>query len=162
MARSVEFRIMQGYSLNQATGCWEWTQGKSDGGYGRVMVNRKRWLVHRLAAVLWLDFDDNPAKFVCHRCDNPCCFNPEHLFIGTPQDNTDDMVAKGRRNVPHNWNPYAKAKLTPDQIREIRAIGYSEGSRSVAKRYGVTFQAISLIRRGKVFADLPESGDTYV
>jgi hypothetical protein len=79
-------------------GCWNFTGRLSDEGYGRVSYKGKNVTVSRLAAHLWLRFDLNSPLNVLHRCDNPRCFNPKHLFIGTLSDNTIDSVRK-RRHV---------------------------------------------------------------
>lgn len=81
-------------------GCHEWRGARRAGGYGAVSVAvRQTDYAHRVA---WqLAFGPIPdGMFVCHRCDNPPCCNPEHLFLGTNADNMRDMVAKGREQ-PH-------------------------------------------------------------
>lgn len=79
------------------SGCWEWTRKLNNKGYGIVSFKTNGTkLVHRIAAGLWLGFDTRSSLLVCHHCDNPLCFNPWHLFIGTHSDNTLDSVTKGR------------------------------------------------------------------
>ena len=77
--------------------CWEWTASVTDHGYGRMSYGNHVYRVHRLAAHLWLGLDlaDQSIK-VCHDCDNPPCFNPDHLYLGTQKDNNRDMVQRGR------------------------------------------------------------------
>jgi hypothetical protein len=77
------------------TGCWLWTGGKNHG-YGRISFNGKNFLAPRIA---W-EFTNGPIPDgldVLHRCDNPPCVRPDHLFLGTLKDNYDDMVQKGRK-----------------------------------------------------------------
>lgn len=75
--------------------CWEWTAGGNQMGYGQLRMNGKPILAHRLSYELY--YGVKPGKlFVCHHCDNPPCCNPKHLFLGTCQDNVDDMMRKDR------------------------------------------------------------------
>jgi hypothetical protein len=79
-----------------SNGCWNWTGGLTSAGYGRVHFITRNVGVHRLAAHLWLGMSMDSEEFVCHRCDNPKCFNPEHLFLGTQKDNMQDCSRKHR------------------------------------------------------------------
>jgi hypothetical protein len=84
--------------------------------------------------------------WVCHRCDNPPCCNPAHLFLGTDLDNHADMIAKGRRAVfAGDANP--GAKLTPGQVEEIRSATGLQ--REIAARFGISEASVGLIKRGK-------------
>ena len=77
-------------------GCWIWL-GATSNGYGHTRFNGKTERVHRVAACLYLGFDINDKKtLVLHKCDNPSCFNPEHLFLGSPALNMKDCAKKGR------------------------------------------------------------------
>lgn len=79
--------------------CLVYPPTKRDG-YGRIRVDGKSWLAHRFSWVL-ANGPIPEGMYVCHRCDNPPCINPEHLFLGTQTDNMRDMAAKGR------WNSWA-------------------------------------------------------
>ena len=83
---------------------------------------------------------------VCHRCDVRHCVNPEHLFLGSSQDNMSDKVAKERQARGASVHT---AKLTKEQVSEIRA---AHGEyRSIGKRFGVTGETVSLIKRRKTW-----------
>ncbi|MCK5614319.1 HNH endonuclease [Candidatus Pacearchaeota archaeon] len=78
------------------SGCWEWSGATNKDGYGVTRYDGVSQLAHR-AAYIWLNGSIPNDMCVCHNCDNPKCINPAHLFIGTQQDNMDDMAKKGRR-----------------------------------------------------------------
>lgn len=128
------------------SGCWEWQGHRDRDGYGFMSLGGRNRRVHRVAAALWLNFDLASSLFVCHRCDNPPCFNPAHLFIGTPADNAADMRQKGRSHVVPNVYPRTRecevcgSTYEPDQDHRGRSITCSKEcaieSRS-AKRRGV-------------------------
>ena len=78
-------------------GCWEWKRSKTKFGYGQFTVNKIHILAHRMAYAIF--YGEVPTSLcVLHRCDNPSCVNPEHLFLGTYLDNNRDMSLK-RRSV---------------------------------------------------------------
>lgn len=75
--------------------CWEWKGTKLEGGYGQVRIDCKCYLAHRVSWVLF--FGEIPeGTLVLHKCDNPSCINPYHLYLGSQQDNIDDKMKRGR------------------------------------------------------------------
>ena len=96
-----------------ANGCWLWRGGKNKKGQGVVRYEGKNWITSRLA--WYLTSGKTPPKmYVCHKCDNASCINPEHLFLGTPKDNTQDMINKGRRR-PERPKLKIWSKCHPDR-----------------------------------------------
>lgn len=96
----------------KSDGCWLW-QGRLDkNGYGNFCMEYKNWFAHRLAYT----FVKGPIPddmVVCHQCDVPDCVNPNHLFLGTQQDNVKDMVFKGRQKGPGHARGTPKARKMP-------------------------------------------------
>lgn len=89
---------------HQPGGCWEWTGCVDSKGYPKLRNHYKRVSAHRLSFEIFSGVKPSSSDCVCHRCDNPGCVNPEHLFVGTSSDNMKDMVRKGRdvgnRTIP--------------------------------------------------------------
>jgi len=84
-----------GYTVTPS-GCWEWNGGRHSAGYGVLNVHGKSHYAHREALQISLGRNLGPDMYACHKCDNPPCMNPAHLFEGTLQDNNKDMHHKGR------------------------------------------------------------------
>jgi hypothetical protein len=122
--------------------CWHWTGKRSWDGYGRVRVDGRDIMAHR--AVWLIEVGPIPEEmFVCHRCDNRLCVNPEHLFLGTHDENMQDMVKKRRQRAGER---HPSAKLSAAAVRAIRQ-DYANGlstQQELAARFGV---APSLIHR---------------
>lgn len=137
-----------------ADGCWNWTASVDGGGYGQLSAGQGR-TPHKAHRVSWeLHFGPVPdSLWVLHRCDNPPCVRPDHLFLGTQADNNRDAWAKGRMAAPKPETPWPNARLTPDQASEIREI-YSLGQVSLAtlaRSYGVSVSSIHNIVRGRTW-----------
>ena len=114
--RSLEDRLTEKRRITEA-GCWEWTKSVTGHGYGRMSYQNHVYRVHRLAAHLWLGLDiSDPSVAVCHHCDNPPCFNPDHLYLGSQRTNVRDMHQRGRGYPgPQKWTHCANGhELTPE------------------------------------------------
>lgn len=140
------------------SGCWEWEASRNTHGYGQISAGRQdaagrnvpllaprvSWELHRGAIP--------DGLLVCHRCDNPPCVNPDHLFLGTKADNNADMAAKCRTL---NGERRPQSKLTDSQVVEIRSRFAAGGitQAALAAEYGVSQSNISLILARKRRAD---------
>lgn len=150
-------RLLARREIDPATGCWNWTAGLTSRGYGKIKFGGKTYAVHRLAAILWCGLDPESRLQACHSCDNPRCFNPEHLFPGTNLENVQDMMAKGRHHFGSNH--YA-ARLQASDIPTIRRrLAIGDGPTAIARSYGVHVSAIRHIASGKNWKHLPAESE---
>lgn len=126
--------------------CWPWKGPGDKDGYGRMKIGDGTVRAHRVAWALGHGFDPGDA-LVLHRCDNPPCCNPAHLFLGTHTDNVRDMHSKDRW-VDRKGSRHPLAKLTEESVAEIRhrrAAG--ETGRALAREFGVAESRISTLVR---------------
>lgn len=121
--RPLESRFWEKVNILDPESCWEWQSSiKPNNGYGVFGIDGRMRLAHRVAFTLSVgDIPDDTQ--VLHRCDNPKCVNPAHLFLGTHLDNMRDKVRKGRQSRAGRGpkgEDAATSKLTEKQVREIR------------------------------------------
>lgn len=138
--------------------CWAWKGATNKGGYGRVTVPATLGKYISLTAhrVSWEIHNGSIPQGLCvlHRCDNPPCVNPEHLFVGTRKDNAIDMFKKGRRYTPRGE---CLSKLTEIQVKEIRqrfSGAERPAKRALAREYGVDHSTIRSLLRGDTWKHL--------
>lgn len=80
----------------EAGECWLWQGNTTTGGYGQIYYDGRTWRVHRLAWIFTHSAEIPNGYVICHKCDNPPCCNPNHLFLGTQEENMKDAARKGR------------------------------------------------------------------
>jgi hypothetical protein len=133
-----------GDKVKKSDYCWTWTAGKDKKGYGRMWVDGKDRRATHVA--LFLTTGVWPTEQVLHKCDNPECVNPDHLFVGSIADNMADKFAKGRQaKGEQNGN----SKLTAEDITRIRSSPAS--SKQLARELDVHPSSVWLIRARKIW-----------
>lgn len=145
---TIEEKLKANYFENE-NGCWIWKGGKNSRGYGSINIgNRKTAQVHRIAFKLWKgELPDD--LFVCHHCDEPLCINPDHLFLGTNQDNIDDKMFKGRAYTGvHLGEKNESSILTDEKVKEIKKLLLQKKKyqSEIAKQFKVSKQCITDIK----------------
>ena len=130
------------YIIDVSSGCWQWVGSVTIYGYGRMRVDAKNVMAHRFSYELHVGKIPE-GLFVCHKCDNRKCVNPEHLFVGEHQDNMTDMVKKNRQAVgSRNGN----AVLSENDVLLIRASRDIIEQKELAKIFGCSQPTVSRIQ----------------
>jgi hypothetical protein len=134
--------------IKSKASCWD-VAPTAKGGYGKIKFLGKTYLYHRMSYMLYCGTIPD-EMMVCHKCDNPKCVNPDHLFLGTAQDNMSDKIQKGRHKGAKSGFMHHNAKLNDfevESIRQMLASGHTQ--RSIANIYSVSQSIISRIKTGK-------------
>jgi hypothetical protein len=142
-------RIGSQYHVNPTTGCWEWSGSKDKDGYGKIHARENgilvRFSAHRLSYMLH-NGDIPEGLWVLHKCDNPSCINPDHLFLGSVKDNVRDMNGKGR---------HRKEKLTEPEVMEMyRSHQNGVSAYQIAAKFGISHNHAWKIVTGKAWVHL--------
>lgn len=149
-------KFLQLVSPEPNTGCWIWAGHYFKSGYGCFAkfkfkgrkAHRASWVVHH--------GEIPDGMYVCHKCDNKYCVNPDHLFLGTAKDNIQDYWRKGKGKAPkqESWQKargirHGRSKLSEEQVFFIKT-NYAS-NKELAKMFGVDASLIYLIRKGKIW-----------
>lgn len=143
-------------------GCWEYNGYINKCGYGTFMIyspmhapKKRKYRAHRVSYAFHKGVDPGES-LVCHRCDNPRCINPGHLFLGSDMDNAQDRVSKGR-SAPQDGETNPRSKVTRNIVLQIVAdIQSGMTNTDISVRYPVSHGQISLIRLGKSWRRVTE------
>jgi hypothetical protein len=151
MAKTQKQKLLDGHDVDKETGCWNWTGRLAENGYGRVSApgGNAYHLAHRAS---YREFvGPIPSGLcVCHKCDNRRCINPEHLWLGTRDDNMKDMVAKNRSLVGEK---HPNSRLDAELVRQIRED--AREYRAIAAEYGITFGMVGHIKLRRAWRHVP-------
>lgn len=146
-----EDRFWRGVEKAGPSDCWLYVRGQNRGPYGRFQSGGKG-SPHVGAHRYSYEMHHGPipeGMFVLHSCDNPRCVNPAHLSVGTPKDNTADMIRKGRaRPVAPKGVNSPNARLNDEAVRIIRA-NPEISDRELARRFGVATRTVHRVRVGE-------------
>lgn len=127
--------------------CWEWSGARHHTNYGHYGILYRSFLSHRVSFALWNGRD--PRGWMLHRCDNPPCCNPNHLYEGTPADNNRDTMMRGRVNRCRG-DAHPDCKIPDAAILEIASMDLRKGMYGpLIEKYGVSYKTLWAISRGK-------------
>lgn len=137
--------LIAAYCKPDANGCWIWTRSYRGNGYAQLTLSGRRQVAGNRAAYSAFHGAIPAGMFVCHSCDVPACCNPEHLFLGTPKDNTQDCVRKGRLRPGRVGAPKKLVDSDKSRIRELRVAGLLQ--REIARLFNVSQVRVSQVLR---------------
>lgn len=138
--------------VQKTNGCWLWTGGQTEDGYGVFYIGKKNVWAHRYS--FFLAYERWPFPIARHVCDNPSCVRPDHIVAGTQLDNIRDREERGR-TARRQGEDHAQVKLTKADVLEIRRLSsLGRTGRSIAKQYNISASHVSCIRLGRVWRHL--------
>jgi len=147
MRTKIADRFWSKVDIGNMDDCWNWTasvRNKKEG-YGAFWYKGRHHPAHRIALFLQSGIlGDNASRQTCHKCDNPKCCNPNHLFFGTHIDNNNDKVKKGRQSRGEKVNT---AKLTECEVVKIRALKGVKSYKEIANTFNISTAYVGEIMR---------------
>lgn len=153
-ARMREMRLRQSGTLEERffsrfqqveSGCWQWRSHTDKDGYGVLPGDRQNIRAHRLSFEIHVGCIPD-GMIVCHKCDNPGCVNPDHLFVGTAKDNAQDALIKRRHYIGEK---NGRSKLTREDVQYIRKS--SRNTIELAEILGVAQSTVNRVKRGDLW-----------
>jgi len=153
--RDLKARILTRVKFNENS-CWEWQLGRVKFGYGKIKLSnpRRDYPVHRVTYMLWKT--DPKKMLVLHKCDNPPCCNPNHLFLGTYDTNNKDRAKKGRSRDQYG-EKNNMSKLTSSEVLEILQMKGKVKSNELSIKFNVNRRHIERIWKKELWNHLKES-----
>ena len=154
MTETIESRFWSKVNKLSPEECWPWIGAKSSWGYGNFRFRKKPWPAHR---VVWvLNHGEIPkGMYICHKCDNPPCCNPDHLFMGTPKENTADMFNKGYNHNHLRGSNHPLARFNENEILEIKKLLHHGVKQThIARMFNTRQSHISKIKRNEIWGYL--------
>ena len=137
--------------------CWIWLACKDKNGYGQFYLNGKSEKSHRVSYMLANRCSILKNFNILHKCDNPCCVNPKHLFLGTQKDNVKDMIHKGRRSDTKG-NANGHAKINDQDVIEIKRLFHEDklNQTQISQLYPINNRMISRIITGQAWSHIKD------
>ena len=144
-------RLERHYIPEPNSGCWLWLGATNSRGYGGLRIDGRTYSAHRASYEIYHRCKLDRSISVCHRCDNPACVNPDHLFLASHQDNMIDRGVKGRSRGPiGEANP--NTRITAQQAAAIKSD--TRPLRKIADEYGLSISGVHGIRSGATWKHL--------
>jgi hypothetical protein len=149
----IKERLLKSIEVDNKTGCWNWTRHRNQDGYGGVWYQGKTRRASRVAFEAFVSPIPD-GQLVLHKCDNPSCINPDHLFLGTHKDNAEDRNRKQRQS---HGERHPKAKLSTEQVKQYKLLrqaaryflGPHEGSKLARTVSGISRTTAEHIDSGR-------------
>lgn len=142
--------------VDPVTKCWLWIGSKDGAGYGTLSNGGKIHKAHRAAYGVFVGPIPD-GMLVCHRCDTPPCFNPEHLFVGSQSDNMQDMARKGRHPYPRGDRHHGAKMTESDVVCILAASKFGLQTVDISRKLNLPYFSVHDVVRGKSWTHIDRS-----